>query len=261
MAFEDWHKVSLLGIDVGFSKRRPTTGIAVLEKGELTTCHVGSDASARLEVIGSKVFDSIAIDGPLIPVEADQRCRRVAESLLVGGDFEKRCKPGMSHSGQGLQLREAAHQTLIHLTDRAKATPELHKMPVLYPSGLIVEAFPNAFLGVMLDDRTYSQQPTLKRGKKFDWLYERAVENGLIGALMDYLTLSRWVDASRFELEQHHERRAALICVLTAACALADEAECIGDVAGGWICLPPKALWTDWARDALQARQLKMLSS
>jgi hypothetical protein len=49
-----------------------------------------------------------------------------------------------------------------------------------------------------------------------------------------------------------HEHRAALVCVLTGACALSGQAAYVGDEVGGSICLPPLCLWAGWARTALE---------
>jgi hypothetical protein len=64
-----------------------------------------------------------------------------------------------------------------------------------------------------------------------------------------------WTDAdtvSRFEAEMHHDKRAALICLLTAGLAHAGKATVVGDATGGWLWLPPAALWAHWARQGLE---------
>jgi hypothetical protein len=43
----------------------------------------------------------------------------------------------------------------------------------------IVEAFPNAFLGVMLPAEIYAARKPAPR-KKSDWMYERALETGAL---------------------------------------------------------------------------------
>ena len=44
--------------------------------------------------------------------------------------------------------------------------------------GPIVEAFPNAFLGVLTLEAELLSAPKLKRGRRFDWLYERMATTG-----------------------------------------------------------------------------------
>jgi hypothetical protein len=41
-----------------------------------------------------------------------------------------------------------------------------------------VEAFPNGFLGVLMSEEELRSAPSLKRGRRFDWLYDRMVTGG-----------------------------------------------------------------------------------
>jgi hypothetical protein len=50
----------------------------------------------------------IAIDGPLLPLGADRHIRRYAESIFIRAPFHNRCRPGLSHHGVGLELRQAS---------------------------------------------------------------------------------------------------------------------------------------------------------
>jgi hypothetical protein len=50
----------------------------------------------------------IAIDGPLLPLGADQHIRRHVESVFIRAPFHNRCRPGLSHHGVGLELRLAS---------------------------------------------------------------------------------------------------------------------------------------------------------
>jgi len=71
----------LLGIDVGFSKHRRTTGIAWHVDGKVETSKTYSDWERRRQQLpAEESFAVIAIDGPLLPagVELHQRhCERV----------------------------------------------------------------------------------------------------------------------------------------------------------------------------------------
>jgi hypothetical protein len=58
--------------------------------------------------------------------------------------------------------------------------------------------------------------------------------------------------------EKDHEKRAAWICLLTAACAAAGTSEVIGDEVGGWFWLPPSNLWAPWAREAPEKSRLSL---
>jgi 3-octaprenyl-4-hydroxybenzoate carboxy-lyase len=81
--------------------------------------------------------------------------------------------------------------------------------------GPIVEAFPNAFLGVCLDDDVFGAMPSLRRGKKFDWLYEQWSSKGMVHKLPGLTTKERALFQAEFDKTVHHEHRAALVCVLT----------------------------------------------
>jgi hypothetical protein len=259
----DWQNVSLLGIDVGFSKTRATTGIAIYERGSLRSlCCVGSSSKDRATALQcDSSFDAVAIDGPILPLPADDKLKRLCESLLIGGEFHTRCKPGLSHHGFGLDLRGATAPIADEACLLANPAPEAFGGRQVRHSIPLVEAFPNAFLGVLLDDADYDAIGRVSRGAKFDRLYERAVLTGRMHALLDELgwkapELTEAIETQALNSSRaSHERRAALICLLTAACAFAGQAEYVGDTLGGWICLPPQKLWKPWARLALIQRK------
>lgn len=256
----DWRNVSLLGIDVGFSQKAKSTGIAVYDRGHLTLTCIGSLPQSRADVLPRGLtFDAIAIDGPIV-TDADRPAARRCEVMLSRGKFSRRCKPGLSHFGFGLQLRQAATQIANEMQSRAKPARADFTGRQARSGTAIVEAFPNAFLGVLLSDADYAELGHIKRGAKSDVFYRRAAANKTFDAILDLLG---WNDgALRSTLCDHaaataraaHDKRAALICMLTAACALSGQAEYVGDDAGGWICLPPQALWADWARTELTRR-------
>jgi predicted nuclease with RNAse H fold len=259
----DWRNVSLLGIDVGFSKTRATTGIAVYEHGSLSSlCCVKSSSQDRAGILnkGSK-FDAIAIDGPILPAAAADGLKRLSESLLIGRGFNVRCKPGMSHHGFGLDLRRAAAPIVAEACLLAKPVSKAFGDKQIRHSIPLVEAFPNAFLGVLLDDADYQAIGHVPRGAKFDRVYERAVVTGRIHSIFGELgwkapELTETIESEALNSSRaSHEKRAALICLLTAACGLAGNAEYVGDALGGWICLPPRKIWAPWAGLALMHRK------
>jgi hypothetical protein len=164
----NWRNVSLLGIDVGFSNTRATTGIAVYERGSLRLlCCVKSSSKNRADILseGSN-FDAIAIDGPILPATAADGLKRLSESLLIGRGFNVRCKPGMSHHGFGLDLRRAAAPIVAEACLLAKPAPKAFGDKQIRHSIPLVEAFPNAFLGVLLDDVDYRAIGQVSRGAR-----------------------------------------------------------------------------------------------
>jgi hypothetical protein len=46
------------------------------------------------------------------------------------------------------------------------------------------EAFPNAFLGVLMPEDELLPAPSFKRGRRFDWFYERMVKTGRLESLL-----------------------------------------------------------------------------
>jgi hypothetical protein len=101
----------------------------------------------------------------------------------------------------------------------------------------------------------------VKRGRRFDWLYERMVTSGrLESVLSKSLELPQEV-WRRLSSETDHELRAALICLQAAALAAQRNAAIIGEPSGGWFWLPPWSLWQQWAtqgfNDAARAMALK----
>jgi hypothetical protein len=246
----DWAALPLLGIDVGFSRCRRTTGMAWSADGKVGAIKTHSDWERRRNNLPAiPRFAVIAIDGPLLPDGTDERAERSCERFFIRGVFQKRCKPGLSHFGSGFTLRRAARDTaeqFRHLAASGSSTGGPHVISDLP----IVEAFPNAFIAVLLSDGAFSVGQAIKR-KKFDWLYGHALRERAFHRLTRYLqwkcdALLTWLEA-----ECDHEKRAALICLLTAGCAAAGHAMVIGNEAGGYFWLPPRELWANWALDAL----------
>ncbi len=242
---------SLLGMDVGFATDRKTTGLAWRVDGHVEVAVAGTQWEARRAVLPQDmVFDLAALDAPVVS-GLPETTARACEAVLYRGPFWNRCRPGLSHHGRGLNLRRAgahaAHQIQAVLAKRG-----LPVGPEAVPGVPVIEAFPNAFLGVMLPPDIYAAAPRLRRGARFDWLYEQALEAHVLHGVLAEL---RWDDAKTnalFDTETHHDKRAALVCLLTAGFAHDGRATVIGDVAGGWLWLPPARLWDDWARAGLK---------
>jgi hypothetical protein len=120
-------------------------------------------------------------------------------------------------------------------------------------NGFVVEAFPNAFLGVCLGDDVFRRMPILNRGQKFDWLYYQWKQKRLIGRLSG-LSLQEQISFDEtFNRTAHHEHRAALVCLLTALLVSRANFTAVGEDQGGWFFLPPWECWATWAQDSLVA--------
>jgi len=148
--------------------------------------------------------------------------------------------------GFGLALRRASTEACAQFSQVLSSALESHKY-VGY-RGPIVEAFPNAFLAVLTPDTELLSAPKLKRGRRFDWLYEQTATTGRLESILSKsldMPDKLWI---RLRAEKDHELRAALICLLTAALAAQGTAAIIGEPTGGWFWLPPMSLWQSWAR-------------
>jgi len=128
---------------------------------------------------------------------------------------------------------------------------------VLSPRNM-VEAFPNAFLGVCVSAEQYIGMPNLRRGQKFDWLYNEWCQTGGFRLLARELASALPESfASYCERNRDHEERAALVCLATAASAATGRYTAVGEPAGGYFFLPPWPLWADWARTELVTQRRK----
>ena len=93
--------------------------------------------------------------------------------------------------------------------------------------------------------------PKLRRGERFDWLYDRTIEDDdLLSRLAGAVDLPSTVWEKLLE-EKDHELRAALVCLITAAFSARGKEPEVGDDTGGWFWLPSKSLWQPWAIEGL----------
>lgn len=241
----------LIGVDIGFSKRRRSNGIAVVRDGKLIRAErlsVAERDAALRELTG---VDVVAIDAPLLPRGTADTLPRYCERVFSRGLFQKRCKPGMSHvPGTGQLLREHGRRAAEQLLAPDSFRPSEHPLKRVWPDSAIVEAFPNAFLGVVVSDNDYATAAKIKRGGKFDWLYDRWIERGSFPGVVAAAHLPAEI-ATRCESEEDHDIRAALICLLTAAFAANGTAVAVGRDIDGYFFLPPRHLWQPWARSVI----------
>lgn len=242
----------LVGLDIGFSERRRSNGIAVVRDGTLIRAQRLS-VSERDEALRSlREVDVVAIDAPLLPPGTADTLPRHVERVFSRGIFQKRCKPGMSHvRGTGQFLREHGQRATEQLLAGASFQPSMYPRHRVWPDAPVVEAFPNTFLGVVLPDGDYVPTTKIKRGGKFDWLYDSWIERNLFPRVTTAAQLPHEI-ALRCETEKDHDIRAALVCLLTAAFAANDTAVAVGREEDGYFFLPPTDLWASWARDAVE---------
>ncbi|UQD98207.1 DUF429 domain-containing protein [Bradyrhizobium japonicum] len=241
---------ALLGVDVGFSARRKTTGLAWFSGSGVGVTVTGSSWSERKGDLPAGVeFRLAALDAPIVPTP-DASNRRGCEYIFYWGAFARRCRPDLSHHGRGLRLRQAGAQAAREFADILSVSP-LPYGPLVLAGLPIIEAFLNTFMGVLLVESNFLGWSKSLGVAKSDWLYEQIVELGIMRRLLGRLTSNERSVAGVFEQATNHDERAALICLRTAMFA-AEGDVVIGDDHGGWFWLPPFDLWASWAQDEFE---------
>jgi hypothetical protein len=246
----------VLGIDVGFSACRKTTGMAALWWDRTRVawrCRTASsrpeDRGAVLDALTSATHEevlAVGVDGPLLPDLVDRPTYRGAEALLTWGAFGKRGKPGAGNAGHGPRLHQEATALARFVLarrsiGRARHAARIHERAV-------IEAFPNLFLGVLCEDADYPRRPRQRRWTDALFPLVHARVRGMLRALLP----GRAVDAS--PAVSGHDNIAAFVCALTALCVVAGRYVAVGAHADGFIVLPPHGAWgpEPWAERALR---------
>lgn len=250
-------RLMYLGIDVGFSRTVRSTGICVIDPAALkpVRCvHITTHGTIQIlaDLMQNRQPLAVSLNGPLIRARAGTKRFRIArryrscERLLSGGIFQKRCKPGPTNSPRGFALHQQSTAIANHLLRT-------------FPDILIQEAFPNAFLGVLLPASVY--QGPIRRGIKSDVFWEHCLRKGLLADLVNFLfkNEARKIFKSAASLKDHDER-AAFICALSARGAEMQVNSLVGGGTDGTIALPPKQFIQPWAWDTLIERGALHLS-
>ena len=263
-----------LGIDVGYRQNQPTTGLCLLtlDHGVLhwECLNTHTDDAARREDLRRLIdqrthISAVGIDGPLAHNLVLVNNYRAAERILSLGVFQCFCKPGQTNSPVGQSLNN--HATLltnIVLDLMADGLLQIDAGAHLHPihDRLIVEAFPNAFLGVLLRAGHFADVPR-DRSEKFDYLWDTAVENGSLEQAVLYVAPQNRAYQITFRNQiddiANHDQKAAFICALTAMCIARNQYVAVGDPNYGQIILPPHDVWPidigfqmPWAETALR---------
>lgn len=248
--------VNVAGIDVGLTLVDRTSGVCRTGDGGEVVAHTYIDRLSRTQALGDEhSFQVLAIDAPVLPMHELHYRPRACEKVFVWGAFQKRCKCGESQvPGTGQALRRAgvdtAHAFVTDVAEGECARP----FPRVFGEHNIVEAFPNAFIGVTLAEAKFESTPG--RGDKFDWLYDAWIESNVPNRLRAVLDWDRETFWRAVNDNGHHDERAALVCAITALCVLRGMYVAVGEASGGYFFLPPWQMWADWARDALNRNRV-----
>jgi predicted RNase H-like nuclease len=257
----DGGSLNFIGLDVGFSTTRMSSGVACLKRGTLSVGCATASWESRAELLGD--FASahmVAIDAPVLTIENYES--RDCERIFTLGRFQRRCKPGLSHiRGTGRQLRDAGYESVNQLSHLAAECAVAKRFPRVRSGQNIVEAFPNAFLGVLLSARDFDDMPRLRRGEKFDWLFERCRVANRISTVVEVIGLPQIKEVlSSIETNTDHDQRAALVCLLIAAGVAVGRYTAVGNRYGGYFFLPTWNAWALWAQEEIELQRHRMNS-
>jgi len=258
-----------LGIDVGYSQTRRSTGLCLLSlDGNLLSwqCfNTGTDEEMRLQdlrklVPQGTVIAGVGIDGPLTCGLRIVSHYRTSDALLSRGVFRNRGKPGQTSVPSSQKLHQ--HATILArlcLRLEEEGYWRLGGNPLSDPvhPKCLLEVFPNAFLSVLLPDSAFIELGPLRR-KASDRFWEVVVRECYLEGLLNLLAPGVGHE-QQFTDVTDHDHRAALVCALSAMAVCRGRYVAAGDPVDGDIVLPPRGAWGSggngmpWAWEALEA--------
>ena len=240
---------SVLGVDVGWSEKRRSSAVCHLSwndrqidmKVERFRATPSDRDNTISRVAGESDLHAVAVDGPLRRGFGMIGHYRSAERLLSRGELRRRIgKPGQSSSPNGKRLNEQANEAAFLVKQRCRIRRA--QQDVRIDDYAIVEAFPTTFLGVMVEHPERLPGPRSRSDRYFADLAERKCLNSFVKRLLDGRKWSMEPDEVT-----NHDDRAAFVCALTALSVAVGEFTAVGDDEDGWIMLPPRWAYADWA--------------
>jgi hypothetical protein len=243
----------LIGLDVGWSEKRRTCGVAVLgarveENGTVTYGHVSAVALLKRDVAGvlKPIVDSALREGQRVLIVADAIVgphREPSENRAVDGGcsrggFNGRAAAYPATHPTGRHLSVALHEVLEELVGPVRSgwTPWFGEGPLPESGVVVVETNPTPTMALALDMADVTSLPTRAKPvrladgtvvrAKSDW-YWRSGAGALAAETL------RAPDVAR---ERHHERVAGLWCLALAyALARGGAAALLGDEHGVYL--------------------------
>ncbi|MDR6955519.1 hypothetical protein J2X65_004899 [Ancylobacter sp. 3268] len=250
---------SVIGVDVGCSPTRRSSAICRLDwSGDTISWEIARFRAAEPEregiiaqIAGGHRVVAAAFDGPLRRGFDIIGRYRTAERMLTRRLQPLIGKPGQSSAPVGKLLNLHANECVRHVLHHADVEAARHGVPI--DPRAVVEAFPSAFLGMMVDDPV---RLAARRGDRSDTFFHHLAIGGGLRGLVEYLLPGRRLVMDPAGLVNHDDR-AALVCALTALCVAADDFVAVGDADDGWIILPPRRIIqpAQWALLSLNGRE------
>ena len=243
---------SVMGIDVGWSTKYRSSAVCRLSWNcrdlQWTVyrfCATARDREKAIrEAAADRTLTAVAIDGPLRRGFSEIGRYRSAERLLSRGEIKRIGKPEQSSSPNGKKLNFQANLAAKCAKQHCRIEAPTH--PVQIDAHSIAEAFPTTFLGVMIDDRV----AVPGSNRKSDRYFAHLAKGGHLDRLLEDVLPGR-KPAAALKTVRDHDERAALVCALTALCVAAGDFVAVGDDRDGWIILPPKRRFAQWAWTAV----------
>lgn len=241
---------SVLGVDVGWSLKQRSSAACRLDwDGDTirwTIRRFTAEPVARREGLlataGPHHLLAVTLDGSL---RGDfgliDRYRACERNLSQRGLREAIGKLAQSNTPGGRSLNAATNDCARLLVEYGSIAEATH--PHAIHRLALAEAFPNSFLGLMLDDPA-----PLKggRGKRSDRYFTALVNDGTLWRLITHHLPGRRLEQDLATVTNHDDR-AALICAITALGVAWHNYVTTGDDQG-WIILPPRGFIAPWAQ-------------
>ena len=246
---------SVLGVDVGWSLKQRSSAACRLDWDRDSvrwtirrfTANEADRRDTLLATAGSQHLLAVAFDGPLRGDLGLINSYRMAERRLSERTIRDAIgKLAQSNTPGGRSLNGATNDCARVLVERAAIAEATHDHAVHRLA--LAEAFPNSFLGLMLDDPAPFKGG---RGKRSDRYFVALAEDGTLDRLLSHHLSGRTI-AQDFASVTNHDDRAALVCAITALGVARNDYVAVGD-ADGWIILPPPAFIADWAQPLVAA--------
>lgn len=219
-----------VGIDVGFSASKRSTGVAVIDRATRTVVSEGlfvdtsAEATRRLlKLLGSMNAESVhfAIDGPFASAVAPTRMRLV-ERFFSSGPFASAPSGGRpalrlmpANTPMGSPFLASTRTIADALVGQSHREARLLTGAKLSP-GNLVEIFPTVFMAMLLPPHAYNGD----RGEHTDDLWNRLVFSAgparlaPIACLRDYVSLIEAVELAA--ASDRHDLRAAAVSAIAA---------------------------------------------
>lgn len=233
---------SVIGIDVGCSPARQSSAICRLDWSASTISWeierfraIEPERERIIATVGAgRPVEVAAFDGPLRRGFDIIGRYRTAERMLTRRLGRLIGKPGQSSAPVGKLLNEHANVCAAHISALCNLKEAHHGVPL--DDKALVEAFPGAFLGVMIEN---PRELAARRGDRSDTFFRHLAGNGRLHALIGHLLPGRTLTGD-LAATTNHDDRAALVCALSALGVAAGDFVAVGDD-DGWIILPPQA--------------------